>query len=145
MRPVHRRRLRSHDARARPVTESYSNSVTPLDHKVIKTAKPAGFEHLLSDYGPQIQDPVASRTIGWGFAILEHLGPERFAALKAHGDTVCLHEANGRWVLVTRWLTPAEAVEAYGPVSATELGPRGGWRSTTYGTTRFVHPKLKPT
>jgi hypothetical protein len=39
-------------------------------------------------------------------------------------------------VILTDVLTPARAVELYGPVTAITIGPGGGWRSVTYGARR---------
>jgi hypothetical protein len=50
----------------------------------------------------------------------------------------------GNWVLVERWLTPEEAAKQYGKVTAMDLGPRGGFRSVTYGATTLYHRALRP-
>jgi hypothetical protein len=42
-------------------------------------------------------------------------------------------------VILTDMLTPARAVELYGPVTAITVGPGGGWRSVTYGGRRSPH------
>jgi hypothetical protein len=47
-------------------------------------------------------------------------------------------------VILTDMLTPARAVELYGPVTAITVGPGGGWRSVTYGETTFTSRRLDP-
>lgn len=47
-------------------------------------------------------------------------------------------------VILTDVLTPARAVELYGPVTAITIGPGGGWRSVTYGETTFASRRLDP-
>jgi hypothetical protein len=95
----------------------------------------------LSDYGPQIYDAYSEEPIEWGYRILQHLGQDKFNELRDFGDT---HYAGESWFLVTKWLTPDEARQKYGEVTHTEFGPRGGFRSVTYGTTTFVSKRLDP-
>ena len=45
---------------------------------------------------------------------------------------------DGVWVLICLRLTRAVAEQVYGQVTEEERGPRGGWRSITFGTTRFA-------
>jgi hypothetical protein len=103
---------------------------------------PAGYELELSTYGPQVYDAACGEIIGWGFRILRHLGEERFEALRVHGEAHCF--TAGSWALITRWLTCAEAATQYGAVASVERGPRGGFRSITYGSKRFASRRLLP-
>jgi len=97
--------------------------------------KPSEYESDLGPYTELMVDSSCGETISWGFRILRHLG-ERFNALGKHGKLQCLQ--TGSWALVTKQLTHEEAIEKYGPVTARPTGPQGGWRSITYGTTRFL-------
>lgn len=48
------------------------------------------------------------------------------------------------YVAITERLTPAEAVRKYGPITEVELGRNGGFRSVTYGTTKFIDRFVDP-
>jgi hypothetical protein len=108
------------------------------------TRPPPGYEAELAAYGPVVFD--GGQPIGWGFRIMRRLGEMRFRALEAFGDLHCqmLSGLATEWSLVTRWLSPAEAAEKYGAVTSVERGPRGGFRSVTYGSTRFTSRRLAP-
>ena len=97
--------------------------------------KPAGYENDLGPYTELMVDSSCGETISWGFPIQRHLG-DRFNALGEHGKLQCLRA--GSWALVTKRLTHEEAIEKYGEVTEQPTGPLGGWRSITYGSTRFL-------
>ncbi len=53
------------------------------------------------------------------------------------GEPVIGHEwTEHGWVAVTERLTPAEAVQKYGPIAEVVLGPKRGFESVTYGVPR---------
>jgi hypothetical protein len=114
--------------------------------KRIPRDKPPGYEDDLSDYGPQITDGYCGKTIGWGFAIIRHLGDEGFNALGRAGSLECVQgeHLESHWYLITDWLTPEEAVQEYGPVKELVLGPLKGFRSVIYGEKKFVSKRLDP-
>jgi hypothetical protein len=101
---------------------------------------PAGYETDLSEYGPCIYDN--NEVIAWGFKILRHLGEERFQNLNNYGCLECLDW--GEWILVTKKLTPEDAIKKYGPITKQERGPNGGYQGTYYGKTLLSHKWLKP-
>lgn len=101
---------------------------------------PEGYEAELSEYRIVLHDGCCGEPIGWGFLIRRHLGEDRFNALGEYGDLECI--TAGSWCLVVRWLTPEEAVAQYGKVTAVERGPRGGFKSITYGAKRFLSRRL---
>lgn len=104
---------------------------------------PEGYEDALGSYGPVLFDGYCGEPVGWGFPIKRWLSEETFRGLGAYGRLECLRP--GEWVLVVRWLTEEEAVQKYGSVTKTEVGPRGGFRSITYGDKKFVHRQMRPT
>ena len=97
--------------------------------------KPDGYESDLGSYTELFVDSSCGETISWGFKILRHLG-SRFDELRKHGKVECL--SPGNWALVVKRLTHDEAVEKYGEVTDRPTGPRGGWRSITYGEHKFL-------
>lgn len=61
------------------------------------------------------------------------------------GEPVIGHEwtEHGQ-VAVTERLTPAEAVRKYGPISELVLGRNGGFKSATYGASKFISRSVDP-
>ena len=104
--------------------------------------KPKGYENVLSAYGAQILDGVSGEPLGWGFEILSHLGDEGFNALREFGTLECLYPD---WFLITKKLTFQDAIKKYGKVTQLIVGPKGGWRSITFGKTKFIARQLNPT
>ncbi len=83
--------------------------------------------------------------IAWGHEILRHLGEEKFAALRQYGKPEVIERGwNCKWALVTVALDPPTAVKLLGRVTDLELGPRGGYRSVTYGVMKFYSRQLDP-
>lgn len=52
--------------------------------------------------------------------------------------------SNNSWVYLVRKVTREECIELYGPITNEEFGPRGGWKSVTFGTNKFGHDFLRP-
>ena len=102
--------------------------------------KPEGYENDLGKYGACIFDSHCGEPIMWGFPIVCQLGKERFDALYDYGWLECL--GKGSWFLIKKKLTHDEAVEKYGKVTNIDLGPRGGFRSITFGDKEFLARQL---
>jgi hypothetical protein len=49
-----------------------------------------------------------------------------------------------RWLYITKKVTREECITLYGEITEEEYGPRGGWKSVTFGTTKFKHDFLRP-
>jgi hypothetical protein len=107
--------------------------------------KPSGHESCLSDFGPCVFDGCCGEPVGWGFRIIERIDAQRFAALGAHGSLECLYSESlqPQWYLVTKWLSREEAQRKYGDITAEKFGPRGGWKSVTFGGKTFISPHFK--
>ena len=105
--------------------------------------KPTEYENDLSNFGAVIYDGGSGGPIAWGFKIVRHLGEERFQALWKYGRLECVG-SSGQWVVVTKYITREEANEKYGEITNEEFGPRGGWRSVTFGDKTFISDILRP-
>ena len=81
-------------------------------------------------------------TIAWGFKIKHYRGEKHFNNLRKHGELECV--GLGVWVLVIKRLTSEQAIAKYGPITVQEFGPRGAWRSVTYGNKKFISSVMKP-
>lgn len=106
-----------------------------------KEEKPKGFESELAEFAPVIFDGFSGEPIGWGFRIITHLGEQRFNELRKFGELECIYPT---WYLVTKKLSREEAIGKYGEITEEVFGPRGGWKSVTFGTKRFISNYLKP-
>ncbi len=102
---------------------------------------PQGYESDLSGYRPVVFN--GDQPIAWGFTLIKTLSDERFEALRSK-----MTFADDQWHVVAVKLTPAMAAEKYGPQTALDIGPRGGFRSVTFGTTvfysRWLDPRVTP-
>lgn len=102
--------------------------------------KPISYENDLSDFKPCIFDSGCGECIGWGFEIIHHLGDERFDALRQFGDLRCVYPT---WYLITKTLSREEAIQKYGNITKEEFGPRGGYKSVTFGEKLFLSKHMK--
>lgn len=48
------------------------------------------------------------------------------------------------WGYIERVITRKECIEKYGEITNEEYGPRGGWKSVTFGNKKFMTDKLHP-
>jgi len=106
---------------------------------------PDKFLPYLGEFGPQVIDKNAGVAVGYGHAIVgEKLGQDAWLELSAYGKQVYVNPGpQGYWVLVTKVLSKIEAVQTYGPITSVQYGPRGGFKSVTYGKTTFVDKLMK--
>lgn len=102
--------------------------------------KPKGFESVLGAYGPRLYDGYCGEPIRWGWLITRRLGPEwNDLSRAAHELGYSLECADyGKWYVEAKRLTVDEAVKKYGKVKEILTGPRGGWRSITFGDKKFI-------
>lgn len=102
-----------------------------------------GYENDLGEYGPQLFDSYCGEPIEWGFKILRRLDEERFNNLRKFGDISYGHSSNiPTPFLIVKRLTKEEAIEKYGPITKQEFGPRGGFRTITFGDKTFMQRYL---
>lgn len=106
--------------------------------------KPSGFENYLSEFEPIMYDGWCGEPVAWGFKIVRRLGEDLFRELSKHGQLECIDRLTSSWALITRTLSREEAVIRYGEVTDEVFGPRGGWKSTTFGNKKFISKFLKP-
>lgn len=50
----------------------------------------------------------------------------------------------GVWGYLDKIITREECIELYGPITEEVYGPRGGWKSVTFGSTKFISEHLRP-
>ena len=110
----------------------------------MESQKPSNFENYLSAFGPVMYDGRCGEPVAWGFKIIRHLGEDLFRELGKHGQLKCIDGFNSSWALVVKTLSRTEAVALYGEITNEVFGPRGGWKSVTFGSKIFVSEFLKP-
>lgn len=106
--------------------------------------KPSSFENYLSAFEPVMYDSWCGEPVAWGFKIIKHLGEDLFRELGKHGQLECIDGFKSSWALVVKTLSREESVVLYGEITDEIFGPRGGWKSTTFGNKKFVSKFLKP-
>lgn len=111
----------------------------------VTEALPEDLKEYLGSFGPQAYDAYCGEPVGWGYKIVKHCGDEIWSRLSKFGEQVCLHGSyDTTWVLITRKLSREEAETLYGSVTNEEFGPRGGWKSVTFGDKKFASNYLRP-
>jgi hypothetical protein len=113
------------------------------------TLMPPDLRRFFGPYGPQFFDGSCGEPIAWGHAVLARMDEENWKIAAEYGQLECDHGSGNwplkfNWFLISKRLTPEEARKQYGEVNAVETGPRGGFRSVTYGTKRFISRRLDP-
>lgn len=109
---------------------------------MIEVRLPSSLWKHFSEYGPVAYDGGCGKCIGWGYTPLKHLGEKIWNEADKYGDWICFRVGN--WSLITRWLTPQEAIQLCGKITDIESGPQGGFKSVTYGKQKFVSSNLSP-
>jgi hypothetical protein len=102
--------------------------------------KPPGYENNLSNYKSCLFDSFCGEPVAWGFEIVRRMSTERFEALRQYGSLQCCYP---KWFLIVKELSRAEAIERYGPVTNEVFGPRGGFKSVTFGHKTFICRELR--
>ena len=103
--------------------------------------KPVGYERYLGEFGECLFDKESGECVGWGFEIVEEMGKELFERLREQYHLECLYPT---WYLLTKILGRKLAIKAYGAESSVERGPRKGWKSAVFGTTKFTSKFVSP-
>lgn len=104
---------------------------------------PEKFLPFLGQYGGHLKDHASKEVIGFGYPITQKLGDDLWTELGTYGKQIFDPKAK-MWFLIIYSLTREQAVEKYGPITNEEYGPRGGWKSVTFGTTKMDNAIFKP-
>jgi len=91
----------------------------------------------LSSFKPCFFDSWCGEPVSWGYEILKRMGDDMWAETSHLGRKECAYGSGGNWYLITKYLSKEEAISKYGEVTKTDRGPRGGYRSETYGLKTF--------
>lgn len=102
--------------------------------------KPIGYENELSSYQAILFDSWCGEAVAWRFKIIKYLGEERFNDLHQYGELVY---TDLDWAIVMKSLTRLDAKEKYGEITEEIFGPKGGWKSVTFGDKKFCSKHLK--
>lgn len=91
----------------------------------------------------EIYDSYCDEPVAWGYYLNRNMPSESFNELRSLG-TVEYIDDDKTWFLITRVLTREEAIIKYGQITEEIFGPRGGWKSVTFGSKKFSSKRLKP-
>ena len=109
-----------------------------------ETVIPEKFKSFLGEYKAVLFDSHCGEPIMWGYPIIAHLGEDLWKEISNYGGLEYgRSNDSGQWYLVTKYLTHKDAVEKYGSVTNLELGPRGGFRTITFGQKTFCQKRLR--
>jgi hypothetical protein len=131
------RRIRSGRAPDIPV-EKQRGAV--MDLVANPEVMPSAFTKYLAGFRACLFDGECGEPIAWGFPITDRMSEDEFRELGAFGYLECVYPS---WFLITRRLTREEAIVQYGQVTDEEFGPRGGWKSVTFGTKTFCSRTMR--
>lgn len=90
-----------------------------------------------------IYDSYCGEPIIWGRYIAEGIHGDILDEIKMGFNVQYISSAK-RWFLIEKTLTRGEAIKKYGEITDEEYGPKGGWKSVTFGKKRFGSKLLKP-
>jgi len=105
---------------------------------------PDWLKEFMGPFGPAMVDECSGVTISYGFPVTRYMGEDVFTTAKHAYKAMRYDRAADQWYFVTSELTPADAIRQYGEVTDLEIGPRKGFKSVTYGTTKFTSRELDP-
>ena len=98
-------------------------------------------QNYLSNRSFDLIDPYSGKPIG-SYRVVSNMPSDMFN--ENRHKMFYLGNTTGGWGYLEEVYTRAKMVELYGPVTDEEYGPRGGWKSVTFGTTRFGSDYLRP-
>lgn len=104
------------------------------------------FENYLCKRETEVMfDSNCGKPVMWGYKIVNVMPDELFSKLKKLKSVSIeyIRSYPEQNVVVTRKLTREDAIEKYGEITDEEYGPRGGWKSVTFGKTKFISKVLK--
>lgn len=107
---------------------------------------PEKFHSFLGPYEVQVVDPTCGEVVGYGHKILEKLGEELWQELGQYGKLTYVmpdRKTPPFWALLTKTVTREELLAKHGPVTEEVFGPRGGWKSVTFGNVKYTAKELK--
>jgi hypothetical protein len=95
-------------------------------------------ENYLSEKTFELHDGWCGETIAW-YRTIKNMPSELFDKNRDKIEYV-----NGMWVYLVRTITRKECIKLYGNITDEEYGPRGGWKSVTFGDKKFISEVLRP-
>jgi hypothetical protein len=98
------------------------------------------FDNCLSSRTVEIFDSSCGEPIKWGRQLIKQLGTDDFSTLYVNNT---IEYISNCWYIIDRVLTRTEAIEKYGEITNEEFGPRGGWKSITFGNKKFISKIFK--
>ena len=98
-------------------------------------------ENYLSGEVYEMKDPHSGKPIAYFKTQVERMPEEVF---NKNRHNMVYSNTNNTWLYLVKKVTREECIELYGPITNEEYGIRGGWKSVTFGKTKFVSDYLRP-
>lgn len=107
---------------------------------------PLGIKKYLGPLQTCIFDTLSGKCVAWGRKIKDGVSQETMEEIKKIGEVAYILNDDMRhdWYLITKNLAIKEAIAIYGDIKRIQIGPRGGYRTITFGKTTFKSRRLDP-
>jgi hypothetical protein len=108
---------------------------------------PEKFHQFLSNRPTYICDRTAKKVIAVGFEIVAKMGDDLFQELGQLGQTYydvpSERTVAPKWYFLTYTASREALANEFGPITQEAFGPRGGWKSVSFGGIEFTSKLLK--
>ena len=109
-------------------------SLTPEQSAVISRIAP-----FIGSYKECFFDSNCGEPIAWGYQILRRMSDDDYADVRRHFAIEYAHDSlPACQFIIVKLLSYKEVVDKYGEQTDLVLGPRGGFKSVTFGSKRFI-------
>jgi hypothetical protein len=116
---------------------------SPFEDKYKSYLESDRFKGYLGFYGVVGIDGCCGKPLAYGFPIIRKMEPDFFEYTRqCCAEMIYLGYNN--WCAATVVIKPKEAELLYGKVSQITVGPRGGFKTVTYGNTKFISKQVNP-
>ena len=95
----------------------------------------------LSEQTYELNDAICGKPVAYVRTQTSRIPEELFTE---NFEKMVYTNSNNMWVYIERKVTREECIKLYGEITDEEYGPRGGWKSVTFGKTKFKHGYLRP-
>lgn len=109
------------------------------------------YSQYLGPLEPIQRDEFCNEFVGWGHKLIKHMGDPLYGMFYGDvskcADCRVARLGSGMYApygLILKELTRDAAIAKYGPVTAEVFGPQGGFKSVTFGETKFTSKVFRP-
>lgn len=125
---------------SRGVEEFYEKYLLPNINELNRINSITDYKNFFSDKISELLDLECKKPFAFGYKMKDKCSLEIFEKIKKENDTEFY---DGAIYIIHKRLSRIEAIELYGDITNEEIGPKGGWKSITFGNTKFTHKQFK--